>query len=86
MYGIKTLTNTINDIEQRRTVMNQQKPEQFFNTSGSIEQLAAVGIPGMQPMFFFDGKFRTWREVQTRAGLNSAIASQIPAYRLTPVA
>ncbi|MCH7801768.1 MAG: hypothetical protein IIC24_09540 [Chloroflexi bacterium] len=66
--------------------MNVQVLENNLKIGGSIEQLAAVGIPGMQPMFFFDGKFRTWREVQTRAGLNSAIASQIPAYRLTPFA
>lgn len=64
--------------------MNAQVLEQKLEVGGSIEQLAAVGIPGMQPMFFFDGKFRTWREVQNRAGLNNAIASQIPAYRLTP--
>ena len=66
--------------------MNDQILEHDLKVGGSIELLAAVGIPGMQPMFFFDGKFRTWREVQTRAGLNNAIASQISAYRLTPAA
>ena len=66
--------------------MNEQNTKQNPNVGGSIDQLAAVGIPGMQPMFFFDGRFRTWREVQTRAELNSAIASQIPAYKLTPAA
>ena len=66
--------------------MNEQKAPQSLSGGAPIEQLAAVGIPGMQPMFFFDGRFRTWREVQTRAGLNSAIASQIPAYQLIPAA
>ncbi|MDP6454517.1 MAG: hypothetical protein QF898_14535 [SAR202 cluster bacterium] len=66
--------------------MNEQTMPKNLSPGGSVEQLAAVGIPGMQPMFFFDGNFRTWREVQTRAGLNSAIASQIPAYRLIPAA
>ncbi len=52
----------------------------------SIEQIAAVGIPGLQPVFFYDGKFRTWREVQQRAGLNNALAAQIPSYLLRSVA
>ena len=52
----------------------------------SIEQIAAVGIPGLQPVFFFDGQFRTWREVQHRAGLNNALAAQIPSYLLRSAA
>ena len=51
-----------------------------------IDQPAAVGIPGLQPVFYVDGTFRTWAEVKTRAGLNNAIAAQIPSYRLTPAA
>ena len=66
--------------------MNDRITPKSLNVGGPIEQLAAVGIPGMQPMFFFDGQFRTWREVQTRAGLNTAIAAQIPSYQLTPAA
>jgi hypothetical protein len=55
-------------------------------SDASIERLAAVGIPGLQPVFYFDGRFRTWAEVKTRAGLNHAIASSISSYRLTPAA
>lgn len=48
----------------------------------STEQIAAVGIPGLQPVFFYDGQFRTWSEVQDRARLASALAANIPSYML----
>ena len=28
-------------------------------SEASIDRLAAVGIPGLQPVFYFDGSFRT---------------------------
>ena len=55
-------------------------------SEASIDRLAAVGIPGLQPVFYFDGSFRTWAEVKAMAGLNYAIGAQIPSYRLTPAA
>lgn len=30
--------------------------------------------PPKQPVFYFDGKFRTWEQAQQRAVLNQAIA------------
>ncbi|MCI0437906.1 MAG: hypothetical protein L0177_02105 [Chloroflexi bacterium] len=34
-------------------------------------------VPSSEPIFFFDGDFRTWGQVEQRARLNSAIASYI---------
>ena len=40
----------------------------------------AAGVnPGPEPVFFFDGDFRTWAQVQQRAQLNRAIATQLAA-------
>ena len=66
--------------------MKELQAELERRSDASIDLLAAVGIPGLQPLFYFDGSFRTWAEVKTRAGLNNAIATQIPRYRLTPAA
>ena len=33
--------------------------------------------PGIEPVFFFDGGFRTWGQVEQRAQLNKAIATHI---------
>jgi hypothetical protein len=63
--------------------VNKLLQELERRSEASIGPLAAVGIPGLQPVFYFDGIFRTWAEVKTRAGLNNAIAAQIPSYRLT---
>jgi len=38
--------------------------------------------PANQPIFFFDGEFRTWGQVEQRARLNRAIASHILMYQL----
>ena len=35
-----------------------------------------------QPMFFFDGEFRTWGQVEQRAQLNRAIAAHISSSQL----
>ena len=35
-----------------------------------------------QPIFFFDGEFRTWGQVEQRAQLNRAIAAQISSSQL----
>ncbi len=44
-----------------------------------------LAVPGVEPIFFFDGDFRTWGQacsepaepIEQRARLNSAIASYI---------
>jgi hypothetical protein len=33
--------------------------------------------PGSEPLFYFDGDFRTWDQVQRRAQLNRAIAAHL---------
>lgn len=33
-----------------------------------------------QPVFFFDGGFRTWAQVEHRAMLNKALAAQVHRY------
>ena len=35
-----------------------------------------------QPIFFFDGDFRTWGQMEQRAQLNRAIAAQISSSQL----
>ncbi len=57
--------------------MNELQAELERRSEASIEQLAAVGIPGLQPLFYFDGGFRTWAEVKSRAQLNQAIAVRL---------
>ena len=38
---------------------------------------AAPERPAGQPIFFFDGDFRTWGQVQQRAQLNLAFAARL---------
>ena len=33
--------------------------------------------PGQGPMFFYDGDFRTWPQLERRARLNTAIAAYV---------
>ena len=40
----------------------------------------AALAPGDQPIFFFDGGFRTWAEVEGRAQLNLAIATLLEGH------
>lgn len=42
---------------------------------------AAAPAPGDQPIFFFDGDFRTWAQVERRARLNRAIADHVANHR-----
>lgn len=47
-----------------------------------------MGHPGrVQPIFFYDGEFRTWGQVEQRARLNTAIRKYLsshPLQRVTP--
>ncbi len=43
---------------------------------------SASPSPGDQPVFFFDGEFRTWGQVERRAQLNRAIAAHISSSQL----
>ncbi len=43
---------------------------------------AATPRPSDQPVFFFDGEFRTWGQVEQRAQLNRALAAHIASFRL----
>ncbi len=46
--------------------------------AGRVSQSEASALnPGRQPIFFFDGDFRTWDQVQRRAQLNRAIIAHI---------
>ncbi len=40
-----------------------------------------LAVPGAEPIFFFDGDFRSWAQAEQRARLNSAIASYIARRR-----
>lgn len=43
---------------------------------------AVTPNPSDQPVFFFDGEFRTWGQVERRAQLNRAIAAHISSSQL----
>ncbi len=43
---------------------------------------AAAPNQGDQPVFFFDGEFRTWGQVEQRAQLKRAIAAHISSSQL----
>ena len=36
--------------------------------------------PATTPIFFYDGDFRTWKQVERRAQLNKAIATYVQTY------
>ena len=57
--------------------MTQNTPSIHGPVGAPFGQAAAVQLLESQPVFFFDGDFRTWSQVERRARLNSAIASQI---------
>ncbi|MDP6452822.1 MAG: hypothetical protein QF898_05890 [SAR202 cluster bacterium] len=40
----------------------------------SQRRASMTGQPTNQPMFFYDGNFRTWAQVEHRAQLNQTIA------------
>ena len=42
-------------------------------------ETAPIGI-GSQPIFFFQGDFRTWAQVEARARLQMALAAQTDRY------
>ena len=44
-------------------------------------QSGTADNPGSEPVFFFDGDFRTWGQVERRAQLNKAIAAQLSQQR-----
>ena len=45
--------------------------------AGQLRQAETVLNPSSEPVFFFDGDFRTWAQVEKRAQLNRAIAAHI---------
>ena len=58
-----------------------QQVQKSHRWSGQLRQREAVAQrPGSQAVFFFDGDFRTWGQVQLRAQLNMAFAAQAAKY------
>ena len=57
--------------------MTQQTPQ----TPGRLAVLSNIDLsaqrPEQQPVFFYDGDFRTWPQVERRARLNAAIAAYV---------
>ena len=55
--------------------------QQVRETDRWVEQMgqreAQAESRASQPVFFFDGDFRTWGQVQQRAQLNMALAAQL---------
>ena len=47
-----------------------------------LQGRASTPNPANQPIFFFDGEFRTWGQVEQRAQLNRAIAAHISSSQL----
>ena len=48
-----------------------------------LQGRASTPHPANQPIFFFDGEFRTWGQVEQRAQLNRAIAAHISSSQST---
>ncbi len=53
--------------------------KQQTQSEGSWARHADVGRR-VEPVFFFDGDFRTWAQVEHRAKLNMAIATYVAAH------
>ena len=57
-----------------------QQVQQLSIATGPIRQTPVLGTaPGPQPVFFFDGDFRTLDEMKQRAQLNSVLLSYVVA-------
>ena len=53
---------------------------EILTANGWARQLRQTGMvlnPSSEPVFFFDGDFRTWAQLERRAKLNRAIAAHI---------
>ena len=57
--------------------MTQQLQEALSRIAVLDQIGAAVQTQGSQPVFFFDGEFRTRQQLEQRAQLNRAIAAHI---------
>ncbi len=52
------------------------QPQMGTNSEGALGQRMAITNPtASQTLFFFDGAFRTWVEVEQRGQLNSPITA-----------
>ncbi len=57
--------------------MTQQIQKTHRWTERVLQGRASTPHPASQPIFFFDGEFRTWGQVERRAQLNRAIAAAV---------
>ncbi len=62
--------------------MTQQNQKTHRWAERARQGRASTPNPANQPIFFFDGEFRTWGRVEQRAQLNRAIAAHISSSQL----
>ena len=67
--------NTSNNDRLTRCSRSTQKSEE----QPSGKDTAPIAVDN-QPIYFFQGDFRTWAQVEARARLQMALASQIDRY------
>ena len=53
----------------------QMKQHMQTHTNQAGMPSASAASPANTPIFFYDGDFRTWTQIEQRAQLNMAIAS-----------
>ena len=63
------------------TETKRQTSDLILQAGPSPNGLEATPRPDAQAVFFFDGDFRTWPQVEHRAKLNGAISSYIARSR-----
>ena len=62
--------------------MTQQIQKTHRWTERVLQGRASTPDAANQPIFFFDGEFRTWGQVEQRAQLNRVIAAHISSSQL----
>ena len=58
-----------------------QQIQKTSRWSESAREGRASQTDASQPIFFFDGDFRTWGQVEQRARVNQAIVVELSRYR-----
>ncbi|MDA1189004.1 MAG: hypothetical protein O2854_04925 [Chloroflexi bacterium] len=63
------------EVSPKEFVPSVARPISVREGGGAQPEATAIALPSGEPVFFYDGEFRTMAEVQRRAALNQAIAT-----------
>ena len=61
--------------------MQQHTQDTYYRIGVVRSPEPALPRPNSQPVFFFDGEFRTWAQVQQRAQVIKGMAAYMARYR-----